>query len=1295
LSAGDSADEQPEIISLISDDDDDSEGDPASENSSGEDDEEEVVVSLRMSEADFTNDKQMAFKTSLASAATGIRAVTIDKIQSISSIGTCPIIRIEATVIGASNRLTAQTIHCELTKDGLPSVMNDKNTVEVILDASAAAGGRDQIPAAASTTPAVDAEDAVDATVLPASIRVSSAEFLRFVLPESPFASSQTYQKCIFDYFNGLIPNQSNHDWKVELESLRRIRTGSLPPSALSVWQAAGYKHAQKILSQNWLKGSLFWWSCGSGKSVMVALLIELLVKNCPDKRVVVVTTPQNVKENSLQECCKSLLKFSPCYAKGTTISDAHISQLLKTLRSSASCGIRTGDFWSFRQFFSQYQDKDMSEVCLIIDECHELFNEKLKNRDEIYRLISKADKVFLLSGTPWRTTDQMMQQLRLLHTTQSKAYLDEPSDQLADKLRRYSAGCVSYVDGTKDRSTHPIDGGWVVERCDMSHEQLFNFSSRCQRQLNKSLSGGIQNLCQLADLLTANSKDKRESTYTWCRHTQLAASEYWGSESSGLKQLLSTDPSLAALKRLAPKFEMLCKALQNPKSGNVRQDHLNTKHFVYSAYQSTITHLGVTMDKITSLGGHIFKQLFAADFEEHGGGLRLKHNADIGRNAIGFVILRGSAEEKKKLKQAFGFVSPGGERFQGLLRSDSKPLIQILLGSREANQGLTFLRLQHIHVMEPNPRGWGQIIQTIGRGIRRGTHEGIRDENQRTVRTTIYTTTLENEWLEKNKDEQMHEVGKELAKQRSTYHAGYSKLQRLVNADGVIKKDVTEVQKNLKTLAKNIQTLSADKTKLEEAWLRVPTGKISQKQGVSSPKTAMVRTWRLLPDEAVFRVTWAEEADRAKYDVIIKNSSVDFLLLKTFHMSRSESSASTQGSYTNDLEKRFAQAKNQTFAIQTQQFVGKRFSISPSAKKECNICRDVSSSIKGKQEKYGVECSQGHFVCSACYQTIANKSQEECLSVIDAHQLYLQRCKSGSIVECNAGNCFAVFCRAGIKFPLYWKQLDTHHCDFLENPFMICRLQSLIRESVRIECGVGCNGRDGDGGGVKSATVTRVLRIENGPLWENYWARKQKMIKDVNKSKRVPAKTMEQKFIFPNVQPNEGINELFLFHGTSKDSAFSIAKGGFDPSMANLAGMYGAGTYAADYSCKSMQYTPQDPIRVFIICRVLMGRAYPSKKTLQYYKEPPEENGLTYDSVYAKEGLINRGSQFQTHNEYVTYDPDQGGAILYIFNLHSISLRRSTLTDYSPFSPYFFPPSFRFSFFPPVYPEYIVFIRL
>jgi len=78
-------------------------------------------------------------------------------------------------------------------------------------------------------------------------------------------------------------------------------------------------------------------------------------------------------------------------------------------------------------------------------------------------------------------------------------------------------------------------------------------------------------------------------------------------------------------------------------------------------------------------------------------------------QNANLFVFLKGSAEQKRKLKAAFGFVTPGGERFEGLMRANATPLatplLQILLGAREAIQGLTFLRLQHIHIMEPNPK--------------------------------------------------------------------------------------------------------------------------------------------------------------------------------------------------------------------------------------------------------------------------------------------------------------------------------------------------------------------------------------------------------------------------------------------------------------------------------------------------------------------------------------------------------------------------------------------------------------
>lgn len=93
-------------------------------------------------------------------------------------------------------------------------------------------------------------------------------------------------------------------------------------------------------------------------------------------------------------ECIKSILIFSPRDGKGTN-SDVDKS----ALREAFEPKLLVKDFCTFRQLYTQFQGKDMSQICLIIDESHELFNDRLKNRAEIYQLISRAQRVFLLSG--------------------------------------------------------------------------------------------------------------------------------------------------------------------------------------------------------------------------------------------------------------------------------------------------------------------------------------------------------------------------------------------------------------------------------------------------------------------------------------------------------------------------------------------------------------------------------------------------------------------------------------------------------------------------------------------------------------------------------------------------------------------------------------------------------------------------------------------------------------------------------------------------------------------------------
>jgi hypothetical protein len=127
---------------------------------------------------------------------------------------------------------------------------------------------------------------------------------------ESP--NSERYQDEMKNAFMGEGTIGRDHDWHKVLDQMRRysgVASHTKHPT-LSVWQAAGYKHAQKILNQQDLKGCLYWWTPGSGKSIMVALLIELLSR--AGQKIIVVSTPQNKRENGLKQCIRSILQFSP-----------------------------------------------------------------------------------------------------------------------------------------------------------------------------------------------------------------------------------------------------------------------------------------------------------------------------------------------------------------------------------------------------------------------------------------------------------------------------------------------------------------------------------------------------------------------------------------------------------------------------------------------------------------------------------------------------------------------------------------------------------------------------------------------------------------------------------------------------------------------------------------------------------------------------------------------------------------------------------------------------------------------
>ncbi len=78
-----------------------------------------------------------------------------------------------------------------------------------------------------------------------------------------------------------------------------------------------------------------------------------------------------------------------------------------------------------------------------------------------------------------------------------------------------------------------------------------------------------------------------------------------------------------------------------------------------------------------------------------------------------------------------------------GIKRTNGAPLVQLALGSRETNQGFTYLRLQYIHMIEPNPKGWSEVVQATGRGVRRGTHMGLEHFEEHMREVCVYVSCM------------------------------------------------------------------------------------------------------------------------------------------------------------------------------------------------------------------------------------------------------------------------------------------------------------------------------------------------------------------------------------------------------------------------------------------------------------------------------------------------------------------------------------------------------------------------
>ena len=203
--------------------------------------------------------------------------------------------------------------------------------------------------------------------------------------------------------------------------------------------------------------------------------------------------------------------------------------------------------------------------------------------------------------------------------------------------------------------------------------------------------------------------------------------------------------------------------------------------------------------------------------------------------------------------------------------------------------------------------------------------------------------------------------------------------------------------------------------------------------------------------------------------------------------------------------------------------------------------------------------------------------------------------------------------------------------------------IQAYIRTAIFEDGRCDCVGTS-----VRNAVVTSVLKIRNPSLNRMYEAKK-RGIQNFVTQHGLAVGSLAHKTHQPNdgmlpLELDPSINELYLFHGTDLDTARHVAEFGFDERLSNLAGLFGAGSYFADVACKSNWYTGRGSIRVFLICRVIMGLPY-CTRTVHNDAEfptrrPPDLStipGRPHDSIFAETGVANDGQQM--HNEYVVFD--------------------------------------------------------
>merc|ERR1719191_920467 len=186
------------------------------------------------------------------------------------------------------------------------------------------------------------------------------------------------------------------------------------------------------------------------------------------------------------------------------------------------------------------------------------------------------------------------------------------------------------------------------------------------------------------------------------------------------------------------------------------------------------------------------------------------------------------------------------------------------------------------------------------------------------------------------------------------------------------------------------------------------------------------------------------------------------------------------------------------------------------------------------------------------------------------------------------------------------------------------------------------CVGRDGSFV-ANHVQGVRVWRVENPLLWKQFVLKAEELHfrhQIHNKRCEPVSPPIRQPHVFSNIDESpldwsydQSLNEVLLWHGTKSCNIELIAKTGFDERVCRLSGMFGAGLYFAQDSCKAGQYAEKDDkgSHWFFLSRVLLGQPYYASQALKDIRKAPDNcDSIVYEGNHSTVGH---------HRELVVYD--------------------------------------------------------